>query len=95
MCPAWFVGERYKMISLGEDPVDLFHFFIPRDCTGETGKTDSMPAEDCGWNCATLIGYSFCRATGINIDANRGTILYPNDIINSPVFNSSEGRLRF
>ena len=65
------------------------------DCTEEKVKTDSLPAEDYGWNCATLISFTFCCAAGINIDANRGIIVYPNDIINSPVFNSSESRLRF
>lgn len=70
-------------------------FSNTRTCAGEKGGVDSLPAENCGWNCATLIRYSFCRATGLNIDANRGTIVYPNDIINSPLFNSSEGRLRF
>jgi len=105
-----FSGIRYRLrIPLDpqqQEMIDLFLnaqigkcrykiFSNTRDCTDETGKTDSFPTDYCGWNCATLIRYSFCRAAGINIDANQGTIVYPNDIINSPVFHSSEGRLRF
>ena len=105
-----FSGIRYRL-SMPLDPqqqemIALFLkaqigkcrykiFSNARECTGEKGYAVSLPTEDCGWNCATIIRYSFCRATGINIDANRGTIVYPNDIINSPVFDSSEGRLRF
>ena len=65
------------------------------NCPEEKVQTDSRPAEDCGWNCATLVWYSLCHAAGINVDDNQGTFVYPNDIINSPLFNSSEGRLRF
>jgi hypothetical protein len=66
-----------------------------RKCKEEGIRMDTLqPAYD-GWNCASLVFYALCRATGINIDFNQGAFVYPNDIINSPVFNSSEGRLRF
>jgi hypothetical protein len=105
-----FTGIRYRLrMPLDPQQQEMITIFLNAQigkcrykifsdtlvCTGEKGMADSLPTEDCGWNCATLIGYSFCRATGINLDANQGIILYPNDIINSPVFNSSEGRLRF
>jgi hypothetical protein len=105
-----FSGIRYRLrLPLDHQQQEMLVLFLNaqigkcrykifsniRVCTGEKGMTDSLPTEDCGWNCVTLIRYSFCRAAGINIDANRGTIVYPNDIINSPVFNSSESRLRF
>jgi len=70
-------------------------FSDTQDCPGEKMQTDSPPATDCGWNCATLAWYSLCYAAGINIDFNQGSFVYPNDIINSPKFNSSEGRMRF
>jgi len=70
-------------------------FSDTKDCPGEKMQTDSPPAANCGWNCATLAWYSMCYAAGINIDFNRGNFVYPNDIINSAMFNTSEGRLRF
>jgi len=105
-----FAGIRYRLrMPLDPQQQEMMFLFLNAQigtcrykifsntwvCKGEKGMADSLPTEYCGWNCATLIGYSFCLTTGINIDANQGTILYPNDIINSPVFNSSEGRLRF
>lgn len=38
------------------------------------------------WYCSLLIWYSFYKTIGIDLDANKGWYVYPNDLINSPYF---------
>jgi hypothetical protein len=47
------------------------------------------------WNCATLAWYAFRYATGRDIDANAGLLVYPNDIIRSEYFDPPGKRIRF
>ncbi|MEI6456650.1 MAG: hypothetical protein WCO93_10210 [bacterium] len=47
------------------------------------------------WNCATLAWYAFIYATGRDIDANGGILVYPNDIIRSKHFDLPGKRIRF
>jgi hypothetical protein len=70
-------------------------FSNTRSCPEGKVKTGTFRQNYDGWNCATLAWYTICQAAGINIDFNQGIIVYPNDIINSPQFNSPEGRIRF
>lgn len=47
------------------------------------------------WNCALLAWEAFYLATGIDLDANHGLAIYPNDIIASNNFDLPDGRIRF
>jgi uncharacterized protein YycO len=44
------------------------------------------------WYCSLLIWQAFYDVLGIDIDANQGVYVYPNDLINSPYFNDEPGR---
>ncbi len=47
------------------------------------------------WNCATFVWFAYYQALGVDLDSNGGAIIFPNDLINSPVFDQSDGRCRF
>jgi hypothetical protein len=51
------------------------------------------------WYCSLLIWQAFYDVMGIDIDANKGVYVHPNDLINSPYFNDKDGvpekRVRF
>jgi hypothetical protein len=44
------------------------------------------------WYCSLLIWQAFYDVLGIDIDANGGVYVHPNDLINSPYFNDNPGR---
>jgi hypothetical protein len=44
------------------------------------------------WYCSLLIWQAFYDVLGIDIDANKGVYVYPNDLINSPYFNDEPGK---
>jgi hypothetical protein len=44
------------------------------------------------WYCSLLIWQAFHDVLGIDLDANRGVYVHPNDLINSPYFNDEPGR---
>lgn len=41
------------------------------------------------WYCSLLVWYSFYKTLGLDLDANQGWYVYPNDLINSPYFQNS------
>lgn len=50
------------------------------------------------WYCSLLVWQSVYNVSGIDLDHSGGYMAYPNDLINSPYFDSlpdGEGRLRF
>jgi hypothetical protein len=47
------------------------------------------------WNCATLAWFSVLSLANIDIDNNKGFLVYPNDLICSSYFKSPEGLIRF
>jgi len=51
------------------------------------------------WYCSLLIWQAFYNILGIDLDANQGLTVYPNDLINSLYFNNDkthkENRVRF
>jgi hypothetical protein len=51
------------------------------------------------WYCSLIIWQAFYDVLGIDLDANQGLYVYPNDLINSPYFNTekdgNEKRIRF
>jgi hypothetical protein len=44
------------------------------------------------WYCSLLIWQAFYDVLGIDIDANGGVYVHPNDLINSPYFNDEPGK---
>jgi hypothetical protein len=48
-----------------------------------------------GWHCASIAWQAFYLACGVDIDENKGFVVYPADIIASKYFNSKGGRIRF
>lgn len=52
-------------------------------------------ADNSYWYCSLLIWQSVFYVTGVDLDANGGYEVYPNDLINSPFFdNSADGEQR-
>lgn len=51
------------------------------------------------WYCSLIIWQAFYDVLGIDLDANQGLYVYPNDLINSPYFNPDQDhadkRIRF
>jgi hypothetical protein len=47
------------------------------------------------WHCATLTWEAFYLVAGIDIDANKGLLIYPSDIIASKYFDLPGGRVQF
>ena len=47
------------------------------------------------FNCATFARWAILEVTGFDLDSDAGSIVFPNDILRSPRFNSPEDRIRF
>lgn len=47
-------------------------------------------ADNSHWYCSLLIWQAVLYVTGMDLDVNGGFYVYPNDLINSPVFDNSE-----
>jgi len=47
------------------------------------------------WNCTTLCWFAFMNAASLDIDSNKGLLVYPNDIIRCKFFDEDKGRIRF
>lgn len=50
------------------------------------------------WYCSLLVWQSYFHVTGIDLDPNRGYMVYPNDLISSRLFDelpAGQGRIRF
>lgn len=61
---------------------------VKKDSLVQTLKSDS-------WHCATLAWEAFYLVSGIDIDENKGLLIYPSDIIASKYFDLPDGRVRF
>ncbi len=67
---------------------DLSHY---RACKRFNPDHDS-PGNQEYWYCSLLIWQAFYDVLGIDLDANQGYYVYPNDLINSPYFNDEPGK---
>ncbi|MFA5324558.1 MAG: hypothetical protein WCR82_07585 [Bacteroidales bacterium] len=55
-----------------------------------------FPSKDGGTaNCSSFIKIIFSEALGINLDSNGGNYVYPNDIINHPMFDGEKNKIIF
>jgi hypothetical protein len=105
-----FKGIRYRLrTSLTEDQAKLMVQFLRNQLDGgynilslkksvELGvKKDSVVQTlKCNsWHCATLAWEAYYLVAGIDIDANKGLLIYPSDIISCKYFDLPGGRIRF
>lgn len=63
-----------------------------------TGKSAVERADNSHWYCSLLVWQSVIASTGLDADVNGGYMVYPNDLINSPLFDNTAvhtGRARF
>lgn len=59
---------------------------------------DKAWADNTHWYCSLLVWQSVLATTGIDLDPNGGYMVYPNDLISSPIFKNNAtitGRARF
>lgn len=91
--------QKVMLVSYLYKQLDQSHYdlFGPKAESGSyliPGKMHGEP-EQVNWNCATFAWNSFAFSTGIDLDANGGRWVYPNDIIRCRQFDQPEGRIRF
>ncbi|HPR31594.1 MAG TPA: hypothetical protein PLK12_05855 [Prolixibacteraceae bacterium] len=54
------------------------------------GKDDTV-----AFNCSSFARQAILNASGKDVDGNRGAIVFPNDILSSPLFDAPGDRVRF
>jgi hypothetical protein len=108
-----YKGHRYRLrLPLSENKIDSIVEFA-RSQKGKLSSWNAskyFPTNDDEknassslnknetWYCSLLVWQSVFNVTGFDIDQSGGYMVYPNDLVNSPYFNSlpdGEGRLRF
>lgn len=104
-----FRGIRYRLrVNLTDEQInDIIQFLKNQtDCSynlfsqkqfvvPELRKNTVSKRGEINWHCATLAWEAFYLATGTDIDANIGFMVYPSDLIASEVFNQPDARVRF
>lgn len=86
------LGDRSAWNACKRFPDDKFADSLVRE-----GVRASW-ADNSTWYCSLLVWQSVLYITGLDIDANGGYMVYPNDLINSHHFDNTEGyagRARF
>jgi hypothetical protein len=106
-------GSRYRLrLQLSDDQIDAIVAFALQQ-KGDysswnaakrmmsTSKGDELStawADNSHWYCSLLVWQSVMAVTGIDLDPNKGYMVYPNDLIQAPQFfnaGSHVGRARF
>jgi uncharacterized protein YycO len=97
-----YTGARYILrTNLPDTDIDKVIAFIldQDDCTSSYRATKDYKKSDYevsrNWYCSLLLWQGFYSVLDIDIDVNKGLIVYPNDIINSPLFAENGTRIRF
>jgi hypothetical protein len=105
-----FKGIRYRLrYNLTDDQTkDMIHFLrnqlnggynilsLKKHLKVESNKDNLVKTLTCdSWHCATLTWEAYYLVAGIDIDANKGLLIYPSDIIASKYFDLPGGRVRF
>lgn len=104
-------GRRYRLrLNLTEQQIDSIVEFALRQkgdfsswnamksLPDAHGKNTNDWADNNCWYCSLLVWQSVLKVTGLNLDPNGGYTVFPNDLINSPLFNNDGthiGRARF
>jgi len=108
-----YQGHRYRLrLPLSDEETDSISAFAKSQkgklsswnaskyfpAKAENNNKTSALLKNETWYCSLLVWQSVFNVTGIDLDQSGGYMAYPNDLINSPYFNSlpdGEGRLRF
>jgi hypothetical protein len=105
-----FRGNRYRLrLDLTDDQAEKMVRFLRNQIGGgynifshkETPRTQFkqnslVETKTHGkWNCSVLVWEAYYQATGFDIDANKGLVVYPSDLIASEYFNKPGDRIRF
>lgn len=95
-------GRRYRLrLDLLPEEVDQILQYVRAQMGTSSSWMASKPADGeavTHWYCSLLVWKAVLEATGIDLDANQGYYVYPNDLINSPYFDNRpgvKGRTRF
>ena len=97
-----YIGGRYLLrANLSEDQIEkIIQFITDQDdgtsswrATKDYNKTKYDSPRN--WYCSLLIWQAFYTVLDEDIDVNKGLIVYPNDIINSPLFSNQGSVFRF
>ena len=97
-----YIGGRFLLrANLSEDQIEKIIQFITDQDHGTSSwratknynkMNDNSPRN---WYCSLIIWQAFYNVLGEDIDVNQGLIVYPNDIINSPLFSQQGSIIRF
>ena len=105
-----FKGDRYRLrMRLKENQVsDIRQFLMNQLGGGYNVFSQKRQFESIGekkdavllmkngsWNCATLAWETYFLIANVDIDANQGMTIFPNDIVASNTFDLPDGRIRF
>lgn len=105
-----FKDRRYRLrLELTEDQAESIKFFLRNQLEGGYGilsgkRQFTQPGlkeaalanlKNQNWHCATLAWEAYYLVAGLDIDANHGFVIYPNDIIASENFSLPGSRIRF
>lgn len=74
--------EREKLIKVIQQYTDRHYSLFSK-------KVDST------FNCATFTRRVILESSGMDLDYNGGNVVFPNDIIANPIFDSENRRLKF
>lgn len=106
-------GNRYRLrLSLTDQQIDsLIGFALAQKgdfsswnaakrlpSSFKAGQSAIERADNSHWYCSLLVWQSVNASTGLDADVNGGYMVYPNDLINSPLFDNTPthtGRARF
>jgi len=85
---------RFLSAQLDDDHYTIFSF--KEKTSFPPGSAEAYRSADRDqWNCASLAWFAYHYVTGKDIDANKGILIYPNDIIRSHYFDLPGRRIRF
>jgi hypothetical protein len=107
-----FLGNLYRLrIEMTDKQrADIINFILEKDgdiSSYRASKHYKLPGEETlpehgkqhYWYCSLLIWQAFYEVLGIDLDANKGFYVHPNDLVNSPYFDNTPGdtnrRVRF
>lgn len=98
---AKYEGSRYRLRpNLNDQQIDSLITYIVGCDNGESSwRSIKRPQNNHSpkhfWYCSLLIYQAFHDVLHLDADVNGGVIVFPNDLINSKLFDGKDGRTRF
>ena len=90
-----YIGRRYFLkMHINEKEMSNMCNFIDRE-KGKHYNLFSSKEDTTIYNCATFVRRLFLETMNYDIDCNKGSVIFPNDIINNPIFDTTDNRVRF